>query len=46
MSTDLSAKRLLHWTIALALYPLVLAIYGASDVWMWIGYQWRSMRSQ
>jgi hypothetical protein len=27
--------------IALALYPLVIAIYFASEVWMWIGYQWR-----
>jgi hypothetical protein len=34
--------RFLQWTIALALYPLVLAIYFGSDVWMWIGYQWRT----
>jgi hypothetical protein len=27
--------------LALVLFPLVIAIYFASDVWMWIGYQWR-----
>lgn len=30
--------------LALLCYPLVLAIYCASDVWMWAGYQWRSWR--
>jgi hypothetical protein len=39
--TPAPGNRLLQWTIALALYPLVLTIYFASDVWMWIGYQWR-----
>jgi hypothetical protein len=34
-------RRLRTWVIALALYPLVLLIYFASDVWMWIGSQWR-----
>jgi signal transduction histidine kinase len=37
----MSTNRLHARVIALALYPLVLAIYFASDVWMWIGYQWR-----
>ena len=38
------ARQILSHLIALVLFPLVIAIYFASDVWLWIGYQWRSWR--
>jgi hypothetical protein len=40
MSTD-PPRPILSHMIALVLFPLVLAIYFASEVWMWIGSQWR-----
>lgn len=45
MSTDPPRTMFWQWLIALALYPLVLAIYFASDVWMWVGYQWRCWKA-